>query len=257
MNFSVHGPNPALAGMLQCSKCQELKKDSEMLRCSRCKRTYYCNAACQRADWPAHKSGCKAPAAHTMVNAVAVKPGKWKTAEELRALVTPLTITCLDCGDEAAEEAEICDKAGFGPGSRVRYSNELKWYGKASHWWYYFLYLQPKPHKGDENVENFTVKTTCGGLGAIPKGTVVWIKSGPTDSCNDPAKFSPLVDVDAFVDDCVHHLTSVPSPAARFAEKERARMEAKGMGGGGGAAMSMQQMMMLRQFMMGGGAMPM
>lgn len=28
------------------------------LKCSRCKRAYYCNEACQKAHWVHHKSSC-------------------------------------------------------------------------------------------------------------------------------------------------------------------------------------------------------
>ena len=44
-----------------CSRCAELKL--EMKKCSRCLDAWYCNAECQRADWPAHKKACKELAA--------------------------------------------------------------------------------------------------------------------------------------------------------------------------------------------------
>ncbi len=42
-------------------------KSDEPLRCSRCKRAYYCGAECQKKDWKGHKEAC---------NAVAVGTGK-------------------------------------------------------------------------------------------------------------------------------------------------------------------------------------
>ena len=38
-----------------CALCHS--PDAE-LQCSRCKLTFYCNAACQRGDWTAHKRAC-------------------------------------------------------------------------------------------------------------------------------------------------------------------------------------------------------
>lgn len=40
-----------------CSFCDALAK--RMARCA-CNRAYYCNAECQRKDWPRHKTTCKA-----------------------------------------------------------------------------------------------------------------------------------------------------------------------------------------------------
>ncbi|CUG92532.1 MYND finger domain-like protein, putative [Bodo saltans] len=33
----------------------------KLLQCSRCKEAKYCNAVCQKADWPTHKQVCRAP----------------------------------------------------------------------------------------------------------------------------------------------------------------------------------------------------
>ena len=38
-------------------KCQYCKKDGT-LRCSKCKRVFYCSKECQLRDWPIHKSVC-------------------------------------------------------------------------------------------------------------------------------------------------------------------------------------------------------
>lgn len=42
---------------LHCNACY-LQKPVQ--RCSGCKGVYYCGAACQQADWPSHKTECKA-----------------------------------------------------------------------------------------------------------------------------------------------------------------------------------------------------
>lgn len=43
----------------QCSGCKRLENGRALLRCSVCKITCYCNAVCQKKDWPAHKKICK------------------------------------------------------------------------------------------------------------------------------------------------------------------------------------------------------
>ena len=41
----------------------EIRDDvRKMMRCGRCQRIYYCNAACQRAHWKTHKARCFASA---------------------------------------------------------------------------------------------------------------------------------------------------------------------------------------------------
>lgn len=40
-----------------CGHC--CRAGESLLRCSRCKASYYCDAACQKAHWPSHKVICK------------------------------------------------------------------------------------------------------------------------------------------------------------------------------------------------------
>lgn len=42
-----------------CWHCLDFAKKN-LLRCSRCGTAHYCDAACQRADWPRHKRTCAA-----------------------------------------------------------------------------------------------------------------------------------------------------------------------------------------------------
>ena len=42
-----------------CKNCGE--KEKELLKCSRCKKVYYCGADCQRKNWPSHKLICSKP----------------------------------------------------------------------------------------------------------------------------------------------------------------------------------------------------
>ena len=40
-----------------CNICR--KENDSMLRCSGCKKVFYCNVLCQRKDWKNHKQECK------------------------------------------------------------------------------------------------------------------------------------------------------------------------------------------------------
>jgi len=51
----ILAPAPAHAG-----KCRICGAETTT-RCGRCKEAFYCKPACQKKDWPAHKSGCGAP----------------------------------------------------------------------------------------------------------------------------------------------------------------------------------------------------
>jgi hypothetical protein len=50
-----HTP-PVVEGM-SCLLCGK----PASMRCSRCRRVFYCGAACQKKAWPEHKKTCKAP----------------------------------------------------------------------------------------------------------------------------------------------------------------------------------------------------
>eukprot|EP00049_Salpingoeca_infusionum_P018571 m.357831 g.357831 ORF g.357831 m.357831 type:complete len:162 (-) comp17954_c0_seq1:138-623(-) len=52
------------AAAYQCHMCG--KQGQGMKKCSRCHQAYYCNAACQKADWKTHKLECHAPLPNTM-----------------------------------------------------------------------------------------------------------------------------------------------------------------------------------------------
>ena len=44
----------------KCDHCGVSKDDTTMKlkSCVKCRRSYYCNADCQKADWKRHKKGC-------------------------------------------------------------------------------------------------------------------------------------------------------------------------------------------------------
>mmetsp|Transcript_2814 Transcript_2814/g.5938 ORF Transcript_2814/g.5938 Transcript_2814/m.5938 type:complete len:342 (-) Transcript_2814:149-1174(-) len=55
-----------MASSRQCSlpACSEIEtEEKKFMRCTRCKASVYCSAACQRQHWPTHKPVCKAPGA--------------------------------------------------------------------------------------------------------------------------------------------------------------------------------------------------
>jgi hypothetical protein len=48
----------------QCACCEKkAAADVQLLACSRCLKTYYCSAVCQKQDWNQHKKTCAATAA--------------------------------------------------------------------------------------------------------------------------------------------------------------------------------------------------
>ncbi|KAF8601577.1 hypothetical protein BDV93DRAFT_524753 [Ceratobasidium sp. AG-I] len=49
----------------RCSGChEEPQKGKKLMRCQRCRTVCYCDAACQKFDWPIHKLECPALSAH-------------------------------------------------------------------------------------------------------------------------------------------------------------------------------------------------
>ncbi|KAM5543909.1 hypothetical protein V8D89_002526 [Ganoderma adspersum] len=49
----------ATSSLARCSKCAKEGSDAlTLLRCSRCRSTFYCSEACQKGDWKTHKLKC-------------------------------------------------------------------------------------------------------------------------------------------------------------------------------------------------------
>jgi len=47
---------------VKCGQCSiDLRGRPSHLRCSRCRRSWYCSRNCQRSAWPRHSAGCRAP----------------------------------------------------------------------------------------------------------------------------------------------------------------------------------------------------
>jgi len=64
----LHAPVPGMradilpqAALERCAACQ--RTGAGTLKCTACKCARYCNPACQRADWDAHRAACRAAAA--------------------------------------------------------------------------------------------------------------------------------------------------------------------------------------------------
>ena len=53
---NVVGGGSTSSNSRQCHVCHKL---TDLLSCSKCKRTYYCGRECQVADWKSHKAFCK------------------------------------------------------------------------------------------------------------------------------------------------------------------------------------------------------
>ena len=55
------GPqSPVELARRTCATCSKMAL--KMLRCSRCKAAFYCDAACQKRHWREHKAACGAAA---------------------------------------------------------------------------------------------------------------------------------------------------------------------------------------------------
>ena len=53
--------NEEIANLIGCRTCKQLppKPKTPWPRCTRCKKASYCSTACQKKDWPAHKTACQ------------------------------------------------------------------------------------------------------------------------------------------------------------------------------------------------------
>jgi len=51
---SVVEAAPSVSTAIECAVCRKPAKN----RCGKCNMAYYCDASCQRADWPTHKVEC-------------------------------------------------------------------------------------------------------------------------------------------------------------------------------------------------------
>ena len=53
--------NDEIAKLIGCRTCKQLplQPNTPWPRCTRCKEVSYCSTACQKKDWPAHKTACQ------------------------------------------------------------------------------------------------------------------------------------------------------------------------------------------------------
>mmetsp|Transcript_19889 Transcript_19889/g.50660 ORF Transcript_19889/g.50660 Transcript_19889/m.50660 type:complete len:333 (-) Transcript_19889:146-1144(-) len=75
---------------VKCTSCfREEPPASRFQRCGACKKTFYCNAACQKDDWQYHRSACSRPRMHLQIFSdryewSGVFPGRGKEDFEVR-----------------------------------------------------------------------------------------------------------------------------------------------------------------------------
>ena len=79
--------SPASLHIVIMPDCAQCGAHDASRRCGKCRTTYYCNAECQRAGWPTHKTTCVEPAGED--NAGAALP----TDEALE-------LQCAKCGTD-------------------------------------------------------------------------------------------------------------------------------------------------------------
>lgn len=71
-------------------RCGDCGKEGATLRCSRCKRAFYCEKACQQRHWKAHKETCRPgalPEGHSGVNQPGTTGGGSPQELEVRPVV--------------------------------------------------------------------------------------------------------------------------------------------------------------------------
>jgi len=63
-----------------CYLCEETPADAQLLKCSACKKLWYCSKGCQKKDWAIHKEECK-----TWKNEPVTRPRICRVASEARS----------------------------------------------------------------------------------------------------------------------------------------------------------------------------
>lgn len=104
-------------GSPECPHGSVRDASQKLLICKGCQMKAYCDAACQKADWKAHKEACKAAAARKAEEAEAEKAatlaGKKGSAKEKE----PLAITAAMAASSIAEEPAAAAAASSSSGA--------------------------------------------------------------------------------------------------------------------------------------------
>lgn len=77
------------------------------LKCARCQGVFYCNAACQHADWRRHKPFCKSlPSSNTALGSSSLQRGRVSTSE----VDTQLLLAVATLVENAAAQPKLLQK---------------------------------------------------------------------------------------------------------------------------------------------------